>query len=258
MKHKKIKIAALAIVTASLLGGILYSEFGAKKSYDYSDYYVESKPSKTANVNKENKEASEKELSLSLLKQTNNDIVGILEFDNRVIYEPIVQAPDNDYYVRKNIKREYANAGIPFVSADGNIDSKNVVIYGHSSKWNSIIFTPLMSYVNQSYYKEHPTFRFITENETRTYQIIEIMNVDLNNLNDSLEFTQSSWDSDTAFNAFIADSINRGLYKTGVSVNTNDKLMTLVTCDTRNDNKRIVILAKKNKLIQKIHKFMKC
>ena len=46
MKHKKIKIAALAIVTASLLGGILYSEFVAKKSYDYTEYYVESKPSK--------------------------------------------------------------------------------------------------------------------------------------------------------------------------------------------------------------------
>ena len=244
MKHKKIKIAALAIVTASLLGGILYSEFGTKKSYDYSDYYVESKPSKTTKENKDNEEASEKELSLSLLKQTNNDIVGILEFDNRIIYEPIVQAPDNDYYVRKNIKKEYANAGIPFVSADGNIDSKNVVIYGHSSKWDNIIFTPLMNYINQSYYKEHPTFHFITENETRTYQIFEVMNVDLNNLNDSLEFTQSSWDSDTAFNVFISDSINRGLYKTGVSINTDDKLMTLVTCDTRNDNKRIVVLAK--------------
>ena len=251
MKHKKIKIAALAIVTASLLGGILYSEVGTKKSYDYSDYYIESKPSKSTKENKDNEEASEKELSLSLLQKTNKDIVGILEFDNRVIYEPVVQAPDNDYYVRKNIKKEYANAGIPFVSADGNIDSKNVVIYGHSSKWNSIIFTPLMSYVNQSYYKEHPTFRFITENETRTYQIFEVMNVDLNNLNDSLEFTQSSWNSDTAFNAFIADSINRGLYKTGVSVNTDDKLMTLVTCDTRNDNKRIVILAKRTDKFKK-------
>ena len=251
MKHKKIKIAALAIVTASLLGGILYSEFGAKKSYDYTEYYVESKPSKTAKEDKENKEASEKELSLSLLKKTNKDVVGILEFDDRIIYEPIVQAPNNDYYVRKNINKEYANAGIPFVSADGNIDSKNVVIYGHSSKWDSIIFTPLMSYIDQSYYKEHPTFRFITENETRTYQIIEIMNADLNNLNDSLEFTQSNWDSDTAFNAFISDSINRELYKTGVSINTDDKLMTLVTCDTRNDNKRIVILAKRTDKFKK-------
>lgn len=91
MKHKKIKIAALAIVTASLLGGILYSEFGTKKSYDYSDYYVESKPSKTTKENKDNEEASEKELSLSLLKKTNKDVVGILEFDDYIIYEPIVQ-----------------------------------------------------------------------------------------------------------------------------------------------------------------------
>ena len=59
-----------------------------------------------------------------LLKQANNDIFGILEFDNRVIYEPIVQAPDNDYYVQKRICQcRYS------VSADGNIDSKNVVIY---------------------------------------------------------------------------------------------------------------------------------
>lgn len=245
MKHKKIKIAALAIVTASLLGGILYSEFGTKKSYDYSDYYVESKPSKTTKENKENEEASEKELSLSLLQKTNKDVVGILEFDNRVIYEPIVQAPNNDYYVRKNIKKEYANAGIPFVSADGNIDSKNVVIYGHSSKWNNIIFTPLMNYVNQSYYKEHPTFQFITESDARTYQIFAILNVDLNNLDDSLEFTQSNWDSNNAFNAFISDSINRELYKTGVTVNLEDKLMTLVTCDTRDNNKRIIVIAKK-------------
>lgn len=39
--------------------------------------------------------------------------MGILEFDDRVIYEPVVQAPNNDYYVRKNINKEYANAGIP-------------------------------------------------------------------------------------------------------------------------------------------------
>lgn len=245
MKYKKIKIAALAIVTASLLGGILYSEFCTKKSYDYSDYYVESKPSKTTKENKDNAEASEKELSLSLLKKTNNDVVGILEFDDRIIYEPIVQAPDNDFYVRKNINKEYANAGIPFVSADGNIDSKNVVIYGHSSKWNNIIFTPLMNYVNQSYYKEHPTFQFITETETRTYQIFAVLNVDLNNLDDSLEFTQASWDSNNAFNSFISNSINRELYKTGVTVNLEDKLMTLVTCDTRDNNKRIIVIAKK-------------
>lgn len=181
-----------------------------------------------------------------LLKQATNDFFGILEFDNRVIYEPIVQATDNDYYVRKNIKKEYANAGIPFVSPEGNIDSKNVVIYVHSSKWNNIIFTPLMNYVNQSYYKDHPIFHFTTENETRTYQIFAVLNVDLNNLDDSLEFTQSNWDSNNAFNAFISDSINRELYKTRVNVDSEDKIMTLVTCATRDNNKRIIEIAEKD------------
>ena len=243
MKYKKIKIAAVLVVVG-LIGGVIYNQVTAKKSYDYSDYYVETKTTKKQS-NKENEEASEKELSLSLLKETNKDVVGILEFDDRIIYEPIVQAPNNDYYVRKNINKEYANAGIPFVSADGNIDSKNVVIYGHSSKWNNIIFTPLMNYVNQSYYKDHPTFQFITENETRTYQIFAVINVDLNNLDDSLEFTQSDWDSNNAFNAFISDSINRELYKTDVTVDSEGKIMTLVTCDTRDNNKRIIVIAKK-------------
>ena len=241
MKHKKIKAAVLAITAIAALGGILYSQFGTKKSYDYTDYYVESKPDK---INTNDKEASEKELSLSLFKKNNKDIVGIIVFDDRAIYEPIVQAPDNDFYVRRNIEKQYANAGIPFISADGNIDSQNVVIYGHSSKWSNIIFTPLMSYIDSTYYDKHPTFEFITENETRTYKIFDVMNIDLNNLNDSLEFTQTAWDTTNEFNSFISDSINRGFYKTSETASYDDKLMTLVTCDTRDNNKRIVVLAK--------------
>ena len=83
-----------------------------------------------------------------------------------------------------------------------------------------------MNYVNQSYYKDHPIFHHTTENETRTYQIFGVINVDLNNLDDSLEFTQSNWNSNNAFNASISDFINRELYKTGINVdseaNNND------------------------------------
>ena len=89
MKYKRIKIAT-ALVVVGLIGGVIYNQVTAKKSYDYSDYYVETKTTKKES-NKENEEASEKELSLSLLKKTNKDVVGILEFDDYIIYEPIVQ-----------------------------------------------------------------------------------------------------------------------------------------------------------------------
>lgn len=241
---KKTKIRLIVAVAAAIgiTGICVYSILNTKKAYDYTDYYVDTPATNETN---KDEEASEKELSLPLLKKTNPDVVGIIEFDDRVIYEPVVQAPDNDYYVRRNIERKYAAAGIPYISGDGNINAKNVVIYGHSSTRSNIIFTPLMDYINSDYYMKHPTFRFITEEETRTYQIFAVMNIDLNNLEHSLEFTQSSWRSNNDFQAFISNTINNSLYRTGASVSNDDELMTLVTCDTRDGNKRIVAIGKK-------------
>lgn len=241
---KKTKIRLIVAVAAAIgiTGICAYSILNTKKAYDYTDYYVDTPATNETN---KDEEASEKELSLPLLKKTNPDVVGIIESDDRVIYEPVVQAPDNDYYVRRNIERKYAAAGIPYISGDGNINAKNVVIYGHSSTRSNIIFTPLMDYINSDYYMKHPTFRFITEEETRTYQIFAVMNIDLNNLEHSLEFTQSSWRSNNDFQAFISNTTNNSLYRTGASVSNDDELMTLVTCDTRDGNKRIVVIGKK-------------
>lgn len=50
MKHKKIKIAA-ALVVVGLIGGVIYNQVTAKKSYDYSDYYVETKTTKKESIN---------------------------------------------------------------------------------------------------------------------------------------------------------------------------------------------------------------
>ncbi len=77
------------------------------------------------------------------------------------------------------------------------------------------------------------------------YQIFAVMNIDLNNLEHSLEFTQSSWRSNNDFQAFISNTINNSLYRTGASVSNDDEFMTLVTCDTRDGNKRIVVIGKK-------------
>ena len=241
---KKTRIRLIVAVAAAIgiTGICTYSILNTKKAYDYTDYYVDTPATNETN---KDEEASEKELSLALLKKTNPDVVGIIESDERIIYEPVVQAPDNDYYVRRNIERKYAAAGIPYISGDGNINAKNVVIYGHSSTRSNIIFTPLMDYINSDYYMKHPTFRFITEEETRTYQIFAVMNIDLNNLDHSLEFTQSSWRSNNDFQAFISNTINNSLYETGASVSNDDELMTLVTCDTRDGNKRIVVIGKK-------------
>ena len=242
MKKKTVIIISALVLIAT--GAFIYIKSQIKEEYDYTDFYEEiTLPEKMDDEVITEKEP-EKVLSLQLLHERNDDVVGILTFDDKVIYEPIVQAPDNKYYERKNIDKDYAAAGIPFVSADGNISSKNVVIFGHSSTKRDIIFTPLMNYIEKSYYNSHSKFIFETFSENRTYEIFAVFSYDTKDINDSLEFIQTSWRKKEEFSTFIKNVKAKSFYSTGVSVNENDKIMTLVTCDTRDNSKRIVVLAK--------------
>lgn len=244
MKKKKVLIIAISALIMIVVGAFLYLKSQVKEAYDYSDFYEAS----TEVIESDEETVIEKEpemvLSLQLLYERNSDVVGILKFDDIAIYEPIVQAPDNKYYERKNIDRAYAAAGIPFVSADGNIYSKNVVIFGHSSAYKDIIFTPLMNYTTYSYYSNHPTFTFETFDEIRTYEIFAVISYDTNDINDSLEFIQTSWRKQNEFESFIRDIKEKSFYKTDVTVKAQDSIMTLVTCDNRDNLKRIAVLAK--------------
>ena len=87
--NKKRKIIVAAIVGLAALGGTIYHFVNEKKAYDYSDFYVVETPTQKEEI-KEDEKQPEMVLSLSLLKEVNPDVVGILEFDDRAIYEPIV------------------------------------------------------------------------------------------------------------------------------------------------------------------------
>ena len=141
-------------------------------------------------------------LSLDLLKKRNKDIVGIIEFDDRMIYEPIVQAPDNNYYVRRNIDLNYASAGITlFQETAASIQPM----------WLSMVIPvrkTISSYTahelsQQEFYNAHPIFHFITDTETREYQIVSVLNIDLNDRNDSLEFSKTEWRNKDSYSSFL-------------------------------------------------------
>ena len=58
-----------------------------------------------------------------------------------------------------------------------------------------------------------------------------------------------SWRSNNDFQVFISSTINNSLYRTGISVSNDDRLIILVTCDTRDGNKRIIVIGKQISLL---------
>ena len=56
------------------------------------------------------------------------------------------------------------------------------------------------------------------------------MNINLKDIDDSLETMKISWDTTNVFNAPISDLINRDLDIMGEATSNDEKVMTFVTC----------------------------
>lgn len=75
----------------------------------------------------------------------------------------------------------------------------------------------------------YQNFEFLKE-EIRNYQTFDVMNINLNDIDDSLETMKISWDTTNVFNAPISDLINRDLDIMGEATSNDEKVMTFVTC----------------------------
>ena len=102
-------------------------------------------------TSEENQEEAEDKIDLYNLYSMNNDVVGWIKLDNSNIDYPIMQ--NGEYYLRRNIYKEYSSYGTPFLADYCNINtSDNLIIYGHHIKsgiYNATSEAEYSSFVEQ-------------------------------------------------------------------------------------------------------------
>ena len=96
------------------------------------------------------------------LKETNQDIVGwILYNDNKINY-PIVQTSNNTYYLTHLFDKTYNQNGSIFLDYRNNLfDDKNTVIFGHST-FDETMFGSISNIFNDSNFFEDEDNNYIT------------------------------------------------------------------------------------------------
>ncbi len=200
-------------------------------------------------IKTENLEAPVKEeengLSLAQYLQINPDVHAIIRFDEKAIEEAVVQAQDNSYYVYRDLCGSKTTAGAVFIDCTSSLTSENTVIYGHSSTKREILFTPLINYKDKDYWINHPFFTLETETSMDTYEIFSVFLFDTKNEAQAPDFVVSEWEDKQEKTDYLKSLFVRSLYQTDVSVQVSDKLATLVTCDTKNRDYRLILVAKK-------------
>lgn len=177
----------------------------------------------------------------STLQEINKDTVGWLTVNNTRIDYPVVQAKDNDYYLRRDYYQNKNRHGWIFMDYRNNPDelNENTIIYGHNLA-NQTMFGTLRYALNSYWYKKsaNQIITFNTPNENMKFQIFSIYTIPTTN--DYLDITFPTTD---AYQTFIDLVKGRSIYDFNIEVTTDDKILTLSTCANGND-KRLVIHAK--------------
>ncbi len=178
------------------------------------------------------------EVDFDILKQKNNDIIGWIYSENTPINFPVVQSDDNEFYLRRLIDKTYNRAGTIFMDYRNNKDlgDWNTIIYGHNMKNNSM-FGTLLNYKEQSYFDEHKTMYYLTENEKYKVDLIagyiedansKIYNFSINNEKEQI----------------IKKAKLQSTFKSDVEINDDDRFVTLSTCSYEYEDARYVLMGK--------------
>lgn len=197
-------------------------------------------------TSEENQEETEDKTDLYNLYSMNNDVVGWIKLDNSNIDYPIMQ--NGEYYLRRNIYKEYSSYGTPFLADYCNINtSDNLIIYGHHIK-SGMMFADLDKYKSYDYYLNHKIFKLYklqgTETIEEEYKVVFCFKTTVNK-GGFKYYSFYNATSEAEYLSFVEQCRELSFYNTEESANYGDKLITLSTCEYSLNNGRMVVVAKK-------------
>lgn len=179
------------------------------------------------------------------LKQKNSDTVGLIKVNGTNVNYPIVQSNDNTYYLKHAFDKSKNSAGWVFADYRNNMVNfdKNTVIYGHSRS-NQTVFGSLKKVLNKSWYgnKDNHIIKLSTPTENTLWQIISIYTIKPESYYITTKFSNSQ------FQTFVKTIKERSQINFSGTINENDKILTLSTCEDVAGTTRLVIHAKLIKL----------
>jgi len=175
------------------------------------------------------------------LKEKNSDVLGWAKIDDTDISYPFVHGMDNDFYLRRDLHKEYAYAGTIFVDyrCRGDFSDFNTILYGHNMK-NGSMFHNLSLFSDKDYFNTHQTGTIYLEDVNLKLEIFAYLLVDSVDLvNFQKEEDPTNLQAD--YIEFI--HINAQQFR-DVDISEETRLVTFSTCSYEFDEARAIVVAK--------------
>ena len=184
MRNKPVLIFFCLLLSAvAVLAGVnIYSELKEqqKEKEDFAAVSQIAEPTVTAaQTESEPAKQPAAECNIQALIAENADCIGWLSIDGTNISYPVMHTPsDPQKYLRRNFYGKYSQSGVPFLDGRCDIQSTNLIIYGHNMR-NGTMFSNLKRYMDGDFLNAHRTVKFETADGIRYFTVTKVLRTDI-------------------------------------------------------------------------------
>ena len=224
----------LAGVMLFCLGKIGYTLLQYRKG---SDTYESIRTEVTAPAGEQTAPQSEPGIDFAALQSLYPDTVAWLRCEDTVIDYPVMQAADNDYYLRRLPDGTWNMSGSLFLDYRCSADFSGAVsmVYGHNMNDGSM-FACLENYNDQSWYDAHPTLELSTPGGDFTLPVLYGFEIP------AQEWLDRGFDTGADPTALTDYAAARTTFESNAAWDGSSPLLALLTCTSHDDQVRYVVL----------------
>lgn len=210
-------------------------------SRDYDNLRALS-PLSDSSINKNPEEHNQDAESEKNLKNINPDYRFWIKVEGTNIDFPVVQGEDNDFYLHHNFNKEKSFSGSIFVDSENNLnDDSNIVVYGHNMR-NDTMFAQIKHFKNENFFNANKYVTLYRDGKKSKFEIFSVYQENAKDLESEIKITFSNKDE---YEKYLKGQEEKSLFKReGIDLNSNDRILTLITCGYDFVNARIVVVAK--------------
>lgn len=255
MKSKRLMLIILLLICASMA---IYSGFrilnetqeyrqGKGTYQQMQEYVLEELSDQTKNTVQEavpdavpdisEGEVSECRVDFAGLQGQYPGVVAWIWIDGTNVDYPVMQAEDNDYYLKRLPDGTWNSSGSIFMDCRNSADLSDwhTVIYGHNMR-NDSMFAELINYQEQEFFEEHPIVTIETPQEIYEVELFSGYICSPDSDAWQLDFTGSE-----DFLQWCEMVKGKSCFETSLMPQRHESVITLSTCSYAFDEARFVV-----------------
>lgn len=182
------------------------------------------------------------------LHEENENFHGWLSVADTDIDYPVMQGPDNEFYLCHDFNRKYDKYGMLLMdyNCSEDLEVPHYIVYGHNVS-NGKYFGELMFYGEKAYYDYHPIISYDSIYENREFEVFAVFNITVSEAREKHLFTSWSFEEKNNYDSMVAWAKDKSMYDTGITPEYGSAILTLVTCEYSQDEGRFIVMASEKK-----------